>query len=137
MIDRESENMKKHNFIFLGECAVIIAILAMIAFLIRDEKRDVHGKESVTAVVEMSEEDETLTGLPETDAAEEAITRTVKDVVAGKKESSVQADSQKENLEPEKLGDETGEDKVKIVVFGDSIWADGRGAARCNSFRVL
>ena len=120
--------MKKHNFIFLGECAVIVAILAMIAVLVRDEQPDVHGKESVTAVVEMSEEDGTLAGLPETDAAEEAITRTVKDVVAGKKESSVQADSQKDNLEPEKLGDETGEDKVKIVVFGDSIWADGRGA---------
>lgn len=120
--------MKKHNFIFLGECAVIVAILAMIAVFVGDEKWDVHGRESVTAVVEMSEEDSTLASRQEADAVGETIARTVKGVVAGKKKTSVQGESQKENLEPEKLGDKTGEDKVKIVVFGDSIWADGRGA---------
>lgn len=119
--------MKKYNFIFLGECVVIIAILAIIAVFIRDDKRDVLGKESITAVVEISENKEDLVSVQEVDIADEVTAKMTADIAAGKKEVDMQTEVQKKNEEPEKLGDEIGEDKVKIVVFGDSIWADGRG----------
>ena len=119
--------MKKHNFIFLGECVVIIAILAIIAVFIRDDKRDVLGKESITAVVEISENKEDLVSVQEVDIVDEVTAKMTADIAAGKKQVDMQKEVQKKNEEPEKLGDENGEDKVKIVVFGDSIWADGRG----------
>ena len=115
--------MKRHNFIFLGECAIVIAILAMIAVLVRDEKREVHGRESVTAVVEVKEGEEQNTPMVAEETEEKiSIEKKAKESLVP---SSVEEKTVKEQLNP---GDaEKKDDKIKIVVFGDSIWADGRG----------
>ena len=39
--------MKKYNFYFLGECVIILGLLVVIAFLIKDDKHTVIGRESV------------------------------------------------------------------------------------------
>ena len=50
--------MKKHNFYFLGECVIILALLVVIAFLVKDDKHTVIGRESAVeeAVQEMNED---------------------------------------------------------------------------------
>ncbi|MBR5597710.1 MAG: hypothetical protein IKW30_09930 [Lachnospiraceae bacterium] len=115
--------MKKHNFIFLGECAIIVVILALIAVLVRDEKKEYFASENVTAVVEVSEESDGLETVETMVAEENLSVATAEEEVSG-------ADFEEEKTKPEQLRTEESEnkdDKVKIVVFGDSIWADGRG----------
>ena len=117
--------MKKHNFIFLGECAIVIAILALIAVLVRDEKREQFTGESVTAVVEVTEDND------EAGEFETVVAEVVEESVPAESGEEVVFEvSEEEKTEMESLIDENSEnkeDKVKIVVFGDSIWGDGRG----------
>lgn len=136
--------MKKHNFYFLGECAIVLALLVLIGVLIRDEKHIVQGREGVTAVVEVSEketddsaflqellkEQGTVTeteGAQETEAmSEEALANEANNAAV-----AAQTGNTEENVVPANTVSENSatveEDEVKIVVFGDSIWNAGRG----------
>ena len=44
--------MKKHNFYFIGECAIILALLALIGVLIKDDRHTVQGKELIVGTIE-------------------------------------------------------------------------------------
>lgn len=142
--------MKKHNFLFIGECAIVVALLLLIGVLVRDEKRMVQGRESVTAVVEVDEDMEEKRNflqklLPgQNDVAEEESTadlEEIENVIEEEIAEDIVEKMHNENHEPAivsanesiEIGDAVSanstseEDKIKIVVFGDSIWNEGRG----------
>ena len=132
--------MKKGNFYFIGECAIILALLAFIGVLLKDENHTVQGKEIVTAVVETEEEavneekevlvregEEIETEVPDvqimiSETAVETVSEEMPETMNSVSENSVSESSVSENM----LLSES-EDKVKIVVFGDSIWDSERG----------
>lgn len=148
--------MKKHNFYFIGECAIIIALLILIGIVARDEKKMVQGKESVTSVVEAEtsallevsetemlklEKENTLSGDAILENQDDVVDNDIVDasisgnevVVASVSESDITVSAITSN-EAEQIStsentclDAKEEDKVKIVVFGDSIWNAGRG----------
>ena len=51
MMGKVNEKMKKHNFYFIGECVIILVLLAVIGFLIKDDKHTVTGKETVAGEI--------------------------------------------------------------------------------------
>ena len=144
--------MKKHNFLFIGECAIVLALLGLIGILIKDEKHLAHGRESVKAVVELEdnvvEETNFLSKLfdgqdevvKEETILEENETKVDTNVQLAEeplmeieeKNEAVVGEASKElktveNTVSDNHVSAIEEDKVKIVVFGDSIWNEGRG----------
>ena len=126
--------MKKHNFYFIGECAIILCLLLVIAILIRDDGRVVQGKESMSAVIEVEETQERKMEDTAEESSDEVFTvaenaNPAADIVVtedGKSNGeTVVAESVSGNEIV--LASENADDKVKIVVFGDSIWNAGRG----------
>lgn len=126
--------MKKHNFYFIGECAIILALLVLIGALIRDEKHTVQGKETVTAVVEVDEEETESTAFSQEMFEEQGVVVEEKSVEeeADVSENEVEAEVAEEaaiaNSVSENATASVEEDKIEIVVFGDSIWNAGRGS---------
>lgn len=113
--------MKKYNFYFLGECVIILGLLAVIAFLIKDNKHTVIGRESVAeeAVQDITEEFE---GEPE---GQVVVQSQPKDVAEVKKEEDNRTKEEDGIVSvQEKIA---SENQIKIVVFGDSIWNADRG----------
>jgi len=113
--------MKKYNFYFLGECVIILGLLVVIAFLIKDDKHTVIGRESVVeeAVQEMTEEFE---GDQE---GQVVVQSQPKDVAKVKKEEDNRSKEEDGIVSvQEKIA---SENQIKIVVFGDSIWNADRG----------
>lgn len=114
--------MKKNNYFFLCECGVILALLLVIAFLIKDDEVQRVGKESLTpkGVMEEISQDSTITTV-----------RSVQNV-----QSDQESNKTKEN---KSIEDDSAdgiisvqekialEDQIQIVVFGDSIWNAERG----------
>jgi len=144
--------MKKHNFLFIGECVIVVALLVLIGVLAKDEKRNVQGKESVKAVAELEEdvgektnflgkffgglyevlEEETIQ--QENEVEEEANVQTTKEnLVENEKMDEDMAEELSKEFKAVKntISDNNvsaiEEDRVKVVVFGDSIWDEGRG----------
>lgn len=119
--------MKKHNWIFLGECAIVMVMLALVAVLIKDEKREIQGRETLNTVVAVSESAEPV-AVKEYDVTEKATVKE-KEISAEVTEDEKVSDESfgEDNLDSKILEEKNEEDTIKIVVFGDSIWADGRG----------
>ena len=109
--------MKKHNFYFIGECAIILALLVLIGALIKGNERQAIGEDNVTAVVEVNEKQ------PRESEFLEKLLEEQEKVIAT--EESVSINSVSNNMT--EIENAATEDKVKIVVFGDSIWNAGRG----------
>ena len=134
--------MKKHNFYFIGECVIIMALLVLIGVLAKDDKHSVLGKERamvvageekteesqeefITEITSVQKEDEELEIQENKDAAEE---KDVSDVVGTDTEPEViRTVSENETVENDISEENAEEDIPKIVVFGDSIWDEGRG----------
>ena len=144
--------MKKHNFLFIGECAIVLAFLVLIGIMVKDEKQLAHGRESVKAVVELEDGAAEETGflsklLAEQDEVVEEETMPEENKVEAntnvhvseegfkeieEKNEAVVGEASKElktveNTVSDNHVSAIEEDKVKIVVFGDSIWNEGRG----------
>lgn len=118
--------MKKFNFIFWGECIVIFALLLVISGLLKDttmikgntsEKMKVMAREYDKAVLEekVKIKDNNLNTeyTPEEEKNTDIVTEEIKNP------SNAGMKNTKDVLERNK--------KTQIVVFGDSIWNDGRG----------
>ena len=148
--------MKKWNPVFLGECVIIVALLLVIGFLIKDRTTPVYGKESEDETVweEMSSAaEETAETHEGTEAflseyGEDVIP--VEELLKGRTEDSVSGNGTSAadetisgNLLPAEetvsgnvlavqetvSGNEAeADDTLDIVVFGDSIWDDFRGS---------
>ncbi|MBQ9990271.1 MAG: SGNH/GDSL hydrolase family protein [Lachnospiraceae bacterium] len=126
--------MKKANFIFLGECIVITALLLLIGSLIRTDERYVYGKETEAASSKEQIEE------PFTDGGQVQYARDLlneqKNTVSGNETVSdnglaPEKTVSENELNPEETvsdNDISGEDgQLRIAVFGDSIWDDKRG----------
>ena len=51
--------MKKHNFYFIAECAIILVLLILIGILVKDKQPVTAGKnEKASLVVEVAEDDQ-------------------------------------------------------------------------------
>lgn len=126
--------MKKHNFIFGIECVIIVVFLAVIGILIKDEKREVHGRETISTVIEVEQEESVATAeMTEAETADAEPVAAAEDETEESEQAITEEKSEAEAAE-EDAGEEDSDaakekkdDKVKIVVFGDSIWGDGRG----------
>lgn len=124
--------MKKINVYFIGECIIIVLLLAIIGLLISDrstlsEDRNTQmtsaeeqGTENYEIVVEESNKNSGL----------QKSTETIFKGNASATEDNIIS----EGVEPVEGAAKTGEEKVssvlegkRIVVFGDSIWNDARG----------
>lgn len=126
--------MKKHNFLFVGECAIVIVLLLLIGVLLKSDENVVH--ENIMSVVEETKEEASETFSVEEDVVEvqgESLTKLDDDV-------SLYEEKEQEYLPKQAISNqfadasisdnnlsENKEDKIQIVVFGDSIWGDGRG----------
>lgn len=126
--------MKKHNFLFVGECAIVIVLLLLIGVLLKSDENAVH--ENIMSVVEETKEEASETFSVEEDVVEvqgESLTKLNDDV-------SLYEEKEQEYLPKQTISNqvadasisdnnlsENKEDKIQIVVFGDSIWGDGRG----------
>ena len=127
--------MKKHNFYFIGECAIILVLLVLIGVLIKDNKHSTWGKERAIAIAgeEIQEEYITETASVEKEEEEAELQKEehTEEDVSGM-ESNVQPEaigtiSEKEAVANHNLEESVKEDVTKIVVFGDSIWNGDRG----------
>lgn len=123
--------MKKHNFYFIGECAVILSLLLLIGVLIKDDRQTVQGKEMVTSTAENEEgfgTEHVEVEIAEEDA--EAKNRVVVGATVREKQKETKriSDETEErvgnSLSDNIQGTQNEEDKIKIAVFGDSIWAE-------------
>lgn len=112
--------MKKRNYFFLCECGVILALLVVIAFLIKDDEVRVIGKENMT-LKEFQEQEE----------AEVTTVRSIKQEEDGQEKINKAKEERKEEGLTD--GIVSAEEKIaldnqtRIVVFGDSIWNAERG----------
>ena len=130
--------MKKHNFYFIGECAIIFALLILIGVLVKDsqpaaaqergstgpiteivetEKTEETSAEEVKASWENVVVEEVATAM-ETENMEAVTTETGENIT----ESAVSDNSIADNSDVSDI-----ENKTKVVVFGDSIWDSERG----------
>ena len=139
--------MKKHNFLFIGECVIVVALLVLIGVLAKDEKRNVQGKESVAAVVEVEDDILEASGFlqklltKQEEVAEEDVTaedkkaEVVEEIVAVEEIEDLEADigvaSAADVVSVENAVSDNDitsvEEEIQIVVFGDSIWNAARG----------
>lgn len=118
--------MKKFNFVFIGECVIVVALLFLIGFLMKDDKNVIQRGENNIAVVEISEES---VNEEENIHDEVNVTTFLEDTVENEMVAeNIQADSV-EGTDSINVNIKTVDeyDDTKIVVFGDSIWNAGRG----------
>ncbi len=115
--------MKKNNVYFIGECVIIILLLLIIAILIRDKSNTTIGKE-----VNSQEQNVVIVG------EEDSFQSTVKENVENESVSTENLEILKEDTKIVSQNEiktvpeaEQKEEVVEIVVFGDSIWNEGRG----------
>lgn len=116
--------MKKHNFVFVGECVIVIALLVLIGLLIKDDNRGVQKEKTVNSVVVSTDE---LEKVVEDNFVEASSVKESEDLSKVAVETSVKSVSNREESISDNDVLQVDEDKVKIVVFGDSIWNEGRG----------
>lgn len=116
--------MKKHNFVFVGECVIVIALLVLIGLLIKDDNRGVQKEKTVNSVVVSTDE---LEKVVEDNFVEASSVKESEDLSKVAVETSVKSVSNREESVSDNDVLQVDEDKVKIVVFGDSIWNEGRG----------
>lgn len=126
--------MKKRNFYFICECVVILTLLAVIAFLIKDDDYRVIGKEGASqevvqeVVPQVSEKDKTVNvveSVKNTNAVEK---REEKKESAGEKREEKKEAAEESTNKIVSVQDKIAlENQVQIVVFGDSIWNAERG----------
>lgn len=112
--------MKKINVYFIGECIIIVLLLAVLGLLISDRGTLMNGSvaKEVTAQEQNAENHETVVG------SRSSGVQNVTDVVSG------EGISEEEVTANEVTGVEQFSSVLegkKIVVFGDSIWNDARG----------
>lgn len=121
--------MKRHNFVFIGECAIVLALLVLIGVLIKDDNNSIKKEGSVASVAVFTDalEEQVANSTVEEnvviesdDLSEVAVETSVK-TVADREEAISDNSVSQNNVSQEE------EDKVKIVVFGDSIWNEARG----------
>lgn len=121
--------MKKHNFVFLGECGIILALLLLIGVLVKDERQIVQGKEAAKAFAEEQtyEENELWAEhfLPE--QQEEEVTKSLGTDEENHSTVSNSENTLSANSVSEKIAENEDAHKIKIAVFGDSIWNADRG----------
>lgn len=123
--------MKKINVYFIGECIIIVLLLAIIGLLISDRGTVSDGRiAQETYAQEQSAEGQEVV-VEETDKV--STLQKVTDAILGEKtpanenEISVAEEVQEPALTPEVEQYSSVLDGKKIVVFGDSIWNDARG----------
>lgn len=116
--------MKKHNFVFVGECVIVIALLVLIGLLIKDDNRGVQKEKTANSVVVSTDE---LEKVVEDNFVEASSVKESEDLSKVAVETSVKSVSNREESVSDNDVLQVDEDKVKIVVFGDSIWNEGRG----------
>ena len=130
--------MKKHNFYFIGECAIIFALLILIGVLVKDSQpaaaQERGSTGPITEIVETEKTEETsaeevkaswedvvveeVATAMETENMEAVTTETGENIT----ESAVSDNSIADNSDVSDI-----ENKTKVVVFGDSIWDSERG----------
>ena len=114
--------MKRKGLVFAVECIIILLLLLNIGLLVKDKNQDRIGTEneaketSVVVLEDTAEEEGTEEVVPAALMPEENMVE---------EEKVVSGESQKELVTvEEKIADEN---TLKVVVFGDSIWAGDRG----------
>lgn len=117
---------KKINLYFAGECIIILLLLVIVGTLLTEEKANAWGKEAALEK-DMEEADvmeENHNSGMDTELHSESVT-SVKEWLGDNNSVSgnVQADSDSVSGN----GQTRPAEGKKIVVFGDSIWDDGRG----------
>lgn len=120
--------MKKINVYFIGECIIIVLLLATLGLLISDEGTMSDGRivKEASAQEQNAQKHEVVVG------SRTSGTQNVTDVVYNK---GVSGANYTENVEEEQVTTVVTEEEQyssvlkdkKIVVFGDSIWNDARG----------
>ena len=93
--------MKKNNFYFIAECVIIVLMLFIIGILMNDRSNATIGSEVTSKNNEVLVVEEEDIQIVEKDVKEVPLTK-------------------------ETIVDQEGE-PLRIVVFGDSIWDEGRG----------
>lgn len=111
--------MKKVNFVFVGECVIILLLLVILGILLQDKGGNMVGKETAAAE-EIQETDSMVwkssaSGLVDVQKETEPISESVSD-------NAIASLSANDSGEPKSM------EGKKIVVFGDSIWSAARGA---------
>ena len=127
----EDFRMKKINIYFIGECIIIVLLLAIIGLLISDRGALPDGKiAQETAAEEQSVENHEVV-VEDNDKA--LGLQKITDALLGEKTAEAGSDivatdeEQEPALAPEIEEYSSVLDGKKIVVFGDSIWNDSRG----------
>ena len=124
--------MKRVNWVFIGECVIIILLLIVLGFLLRDNKKMLAGEErGIERSVEVQQ------SAMEASASEMMASGVVKvsDLMRNSSDSEssniVYSDSVSENSVSSISENMIKQGKTlfgkKIVVFGDSIWNAARG----------
>ena len=146
--------MKKFDFYFIGECAVILALLILIGVLVKDNRMAVaseHTDAATAAGFEEETQPEKVVEIQEVSQENPGEEKNVTVVKSERTESvsvnmeensaysgEVTADNtavgnavvnstEVDNTAPENAEMDEAENKTKIVVFGDSIWNGERG----------
>lgn len=122
--------MKKINIYFIGECIIIVLLLAILGLLISDKGTVLAGREVKEASVQEQDSEEhevvvgsrTSGGQKVTDVISvEGVSEAGIDIEVVGEEQAVAEETEVEQFSSVLEG-------KKIVVFGDSIWNDARGA---------
>lgn len=115
--------MKRNNVYFIGECIIIVLLLFMIGILIRDKSNTALGREvnSQEQNIVMVGEGENFQNTAEANVENENLpAEEVKNT-----QDEVKSISRNEIRSVAEAGEQ--EEQLNIVVFGDSIWNEGRG----------
>lgn len=106
--------MKRNRFLFIAECGIILVLLLLIAILADKGDQGIQQQVHVVTVEEKPEIEETV--------EQESIQDIVKEVEAEVIEtSSLQTVSENSAVSDNSMN-ESEEDMIEVVVFGDSIW---------------
>ena len=120
--------MKKTNVYFIGECIIIVLLLLIIGILIKDKSDTTMGKGVDTQernVVVVGEEEFSQSHLEEEMKVENTAEELPAEELVNQQE---QASKVQEEQTVVKEGYQRLEKPLEVVVFGDSIWNDGRGS---------
>ena len=117
--------MKKINVYFIGECIIIVLLLAIIGLLISD--RGTSAETGIAQEVTVQEQVVNNNEVVVEDNSQTSGLKKVADVILGEEDTTAVEAEQAAAPVSEIAQTSTVLEGKKIVVFGDSIWNDARG----------
>lgn len=120
--------MKKNNLYFIGECVIIILLLLIIGILIQDKSDTDIGRKANNreeSIVMVGEDGTYQSNMEEyvEEEHQEAEDFPIEEVVNQQEEPQNVPQNQIKSVHEA----EEQEEQLRVVVFGDSIWNEGRG----------